>query len=244
MKNKKTINYNPTFEEAVAWYDGLSCEAKKVIQANLNMLHINSNAYAPYHKITEMLDWFDYCIQNISKKNKVKWAKGDSSMISKLTTDLYPLNDTANLRKAIFVQNKTVPISIEHLIPEEIKKSRLFENPFVYAKKVNSDKQTFLSVSSMENENEVGSKTYYLDPTNFETQFINRYDNTDEMIAVDNNVGPFLTEYFSKILNPQEWRYAFTKTEDPEKLKVLYSIIDVEKKKAEKTESKDPKLDK
>ena len=137
-----------------------------------------------------------------------------------------------------------MPLSIGHLIPDEIKKSRLFENPNVFVKKVNSPKQTFISVSNMKDETEVGSKTFYLDPNTFETQFINRYDNTDEMIAVDNQVGTFLTKYFNRLFASNEWRYAFTMTEDPAKLKVLESIIDIKEPSEEKADAKDPKLDK
>jgi len=244
MKNKAKKITEITFEDALVWYDALPCEAKKIVKTSLTMYHTNSNAYVPYNKITDMLDWFDYCFQSISKKNKVKWAKGSCSILSRLQTELFPLGDTASLKKAIYNEGKTMPLAIEHLAPEELRKSRLFENQFVYVKKVTSPKQDFLSISNMKDENAVGSKTYYLDLINFETQFINRYDNSNEMIDVDNKVGPFLTSYFTKIFEPNAWRYAFVKTEDPAKLKILNSIIDIEEKPKEKTEVKDSKLDK
>ncbi len=225
MKEKSNKKYEPTFEEAVAWYDSLPCDTKKIIQNHLSVYHVNSNTYVNYKKIEDILDWLDFSLKQSLKKNKIKFSDKDKALLLKLNCGLYPMKDVGELKKEIFVDNKTVAFKIKHLAPKEIQSSRLFTGENVYVKKVETPRQTLISVSNLKNDKTACCKTYYLDPKTFETQLINRYDNTNQMIDVDNNVGSFLTKYFNELFNSKVWRYAFTPTQDSAKLHVLRSII-------------------
>lgn len=224
MKEKVSKKFEPTFEEAVEWFDSLPCEQKEIVRDHLISFYVNCDSYVSHKELEDFLDFLDFVLQQKLKQIKIKLSSCEHALLSKLSGSFFKMSDNERLKKQVFKEYKTVSIKIK--APKEIKDSKLFSNKTVYLKKVTMPRQTLLAVSSMENENDPDCKCYYLHPGNLETHLINEYSKTHDMIDIDNKVGMYLTKYFNTLFNNDIWLCSFTLTKDEEKAKVLKRIID------------------
>ena len=224
IKLKKQNNNIITFDDALSYYDAMSCDKKKIFRSHFEQYYKATDIYVTYENLDNFYDVINNQLIKTLKAQKIKFNNIDIKTFNKLASSFFPFKDFKRAKNEILNENKIVPFNVPS-IANQVKGSKFFQNSKVYAKFSSAKEGPFLAVSNTADENMPNRKTYYLDIKTLDTCLISQYSSSEDQIEKENQIGQLLGAYFKK-LDGENAYYAFTVTKDKQKRAILSSMID------------------